>query len=201
MKCPACSKTATRIVDSRASEAGISRRRECRSCHDRFSTFEQVQFAAIMVIKRDGRREEFQSEKLRHSLHLCARKLPLPEGTIDAIVEDIERRLAAADRGEVPSRLIGEMAINHLRRVDPIAYIRFAASYRPFVSVDDMLNDLTRQAYNPLPAVDQPRLFEDEFDRLLSGGDEPPEAPEPDGDGSLPAVPTPITSAPSASRG
>ncbi len=151
-----------------------------------------------MVIKRDGRREEFQGEKLRHSLHLCARKLPLPEGTVDAIVEDIEQRLAAADRSEVPSRVIGEMVINHLRQVDPIAYIRFAASYRQFVSLDDMLDDLARQAYSPLPASDQPRLFEDEFDRLLSGGDEPatPERGE-----NLPAVPTPITSAPSASSG
>lgn len=151
-----------------------------------------------MVIKRDGRREEFQSEKLRYSLHLCARKLPLPEGTVDAIVEDIEQRLAAADRNEVPSRVIGEMAINHLRQVDPIAYIRFAASYRPFVSLDDMLDDLARQAYGTLPVSDQPRLFEDEFERLLSGGDEP--ATPQRGEG-LPAVPTPITSAPSASSG
>ncbi len=198
MNCPACGENATRIIDSRASDAGIHRRRECRGCHDRFSTFEHVQSAAIMVVKRDGRREQFQREKLRRSIHLCALKRPLPEAAIDEIVEDIERRLASSDRGEVPSRVIGEMTINHLRELDPIAYIRFASAYRQFVSLDDMLDDLTQLAYNPLPPADQPRLFEDEFERLMSGAAELPSAT----DGALPAdgeipplVPTPIESA------
>ena len=190
MNCPACGENATRIIDSRASDAGIHRRRECRSCHDRFNTYEHVQSAAIMVIKRDGRREEFQREKLRRSIHLCARKRPLPEGAIDEIVEDIERRLGTSDRGEVPSRVIGEMTINRLRQLDPIAYIRFASGYRQFVSVDDMLDDLAQLAYSPLPAADQPRLFDDDFARLMSGTAE--ESP-PDDEG-LP-VPTPIGSA------
>lgn len=149
-----------------------------------------------MVIKRDGRREEFQREKLRRSIHLCARKRPLPEGAIDEIVEDIERRLGSSDRGEVPSRVIGEMTINHLRELDPIAYIRFASGYRQFVSVDDMLDDLAQLAYNPLPPADQPRLFEDEFERLMSGAaDVPPPAGEALPSDDLPAVPTPIGSA------
>ena len=196
MKCPGCGFNATRIVDSQASDVGIRRRRECKHCNDRFSTFEQVQRTAIMVIKRDGRREEFQSEKLRQSLHLCTRKRALPEGAVDAIVEDIEQRLAAADRSEVPSRLVGEMAINHLRRLDPVAYIRFASAYQQFVSLDDMLNELVQQAYSPLPDADQPRLFEDEFDRILAGDAPVDDTGEPDG--VLPVLPTPIGSARSA---
>jgi transcriptional repressor NrdR len=196
MNCPSCGENATRIVESRASEAGISRRRQCRACDDRFNTYEYIQSAAIMVVKRDGRREEFQREKLRRSIHVCARKRPLPEGAIDAIVEDIERRLGSSDRGEVPSRVIGEMTINHLRELDPIAYIRFASGYRQFVSVDDMLDDLAQLAYSPLPAADQPRLFEDEFERLMSDATSTvPSDGEVPADEDLPPVPTPIGSA------
>ncbi|HJM75120.1 MAG TPA: transcriptional regulator NrdR [Dehalococcoidia bacterium] len=196
MNCPSCGENATRIVESRASEAGIHRRRQCRACDDRFNTYEHVQSAAITVIKRDGRREEFQREKLRGSIKVCARKRPLPEGAVDAVVEDIERRLGSSDRSEVPSRVIGEMTINHLRDLDPIAYIRFASGYRQFVSVDDMLDDLAKLAYAALPAADQPRLFDDDFARLMSGAAiAPPSEGEVPVDDDLSPVPTPIGSA------
>jgi transcriptional repressor NrdR len=201
MNCPSCGENATRIIESRASEPGIHRRRQCHACDDRFNTYEHIQSAAIIVIKRDGRREEFQREKLRGSIHVCARKRPLPEGAVDAIVEDIERRLGSSARSEVPSRVIGEMTINHLRDLDPIAYIRFASGYRQFVSVDDMLDDLAKLSYEALPAADQPRLFDDDFARLMSGAaSAPPSVGEVPVEDDLPPVPTPIGSARSVTR-
>jgi transcriptional repressor NrdR len=201
MNCPSCGENATRIVESRASEAGIQRQRQCRACNNRFSTFEHVQSAAIIVIKRDGRREQFQREKLRNSIRVCARKRPLPEGAVNAIVEDIERRLSSSERNEVPSRVIGEMTINHLRDLDPIAYIRFASGYRQFVSVEDMLDDLAKLSHAALPAADQPRLFDDDFARLMSGaGGAPPAEGEVPAEDDPPSVPTPIGSARSATH-
>ena len=135
-----------------------------------------------MVLKRDGRRERFQCEKLLHSLRVAASKRPLPAGAIEAIADDIEQRLSASGQPEVGSRVIGEMAITHLRRLDPIAYIRFASAYRQFVSLDDMLAELQQLGSSPLPPAEQPRLFHDEMERIVSGEE-------------LPRPPTPIASA------
>ena len=182
MKCPYCGDAATKVVDSRSAPGGVRRRRECQECAERFTTYEQYQSTVVMIVKKDGRREEFQREKLLHGLRVAARKRPLPAGSIEAIVEEIEKRLMASGRSEVPSRAIGEMAITQLKRLDPIAYIRFASVYRQFASVDDLLQGIARMEYSPVPAAEQARLFEDDMSRILSG------------DG----VPTPIESAPSA---
>jgi transcriptional repressor NrdR len=182
MKCPFCGDTSSRVVDSRTAPGGVRRRRECQACNERFTTYEQYQSTVVMVIKKDGRREEFQREKLLHGLRVAARKRPLPAGSIEAIVEEIEQRLMASGRSEVPSRVIGELAITQLKQLDPIAYIRFASVYRQFVSVDDMLGELGRLAHSPLPAPEQARLFDDDLSRILAGE----------------GVPTPIESAPSA---
>ncbi len=187
MKCPYCGQMATRVIDSRTAESGIRRRRECQECSERFTTYEHVQAVVVMVVKKDGRREEFQREKLLHGLRIAARKRPLPANAIEAIVDDIERRLMASGKGEVPSRVIGEMAITQLKVLDPIAYIRFASVYRQFVSVDDMLAELDQLTFSPLPPPEQPRLFDDELARLLRGADDLPVE-----------VPTPIERAPSA---
>ncbi|MBM4416068.1 MAG: transcriptional repressor NrdR [Chloroflexi bacterium] len=182
MKCPHCGDAATKVVDSRSASGGVRRRRECQECAERFFTYEQYQSVLVMVIKKDGRREEFQREKLLHGLRVAARKRPLPAGAVEAIVDEIERRLMAADRDEVPSRAIGEMAIAQLKLLDPIAYIRFASVYRQFASIDDLLQGIARLDYSPLPAAEQARLFEDDMSRILDGE----------------RVPTPIESAPSA---
>ena len=195
MNCPHCGHEATAIVDTQQYDGGVRRERDCPGCSERFRTVEQLQRSSVMVIKRDGRREEFQSEKLRAGLRVCARKRPLPAGSIDAIVDDIERRLAASGRSEVPTRVVGEMAITHLQQLDPIAYIRFASAYRQFVSLDDMLSELAQLAHSPLPPAEQPRLFEDEFDRIVAA--EAPVAAASEYD--LPDAPTPIESARSAS--
>jgi transcriptional repressor NrdR len=132
-----------------------------------------------MVVKKDGRREEFQREKILRGLRLAARKRPLPANCIEVIVDDIERRLMASGRAEVPSRVIGEMAITQLKGLDPIAYIRFASAYRQFVSVDDMLSELDQLTFSPVPPPEQHRLFDDDLARLLNGADDLPEAPIP----------------------
>jgi transcriptional repressor NrdR len=179
MKCPFCNQMATRVIDSRTAEHGIRRQRECQGCGERFTTYEQYQAAVVIVVKKDGRREEFQREKLLRSLRIATRKRPLPANCIDLMVDDIERRLMASGRAEVHSRVIGEMAITQLKPLDPIAYIRFASAYRQFVSVDDMLSELDQLTFSPVPPPEQHRLFDDDLARLLSGADDLPEAPTP----------------------
>jgi len=169
MKCPFCGDTNTKVIDSRTTDGGVRRRRECQSCGERCTTYEQVQSTVVMVVKKDGRREEFQREKLLYGLRVAARKRPLAAGAVEAVVDNIEGRLLSCGRAEVPSRVIGEMAITHLKTLDPIAYIRFASVYRQFVSLDDMLAELSQLADAPALGADQPRLFEDDFDRLVRG--------------------------------
>lgn len=171
MRCPYCGHDTTKVIDSRTAEAGIRRRRKCDDCGERFTTYEQVQRAVVMVVKKDGRREEFNREKLLAGLRISARKRPLPAGAVEAIVEDIEQRLMASNRAEVPSRVIGEMAITRLKGLDPIAYIRFASVYHQFVSLEEMLEELNRIANSgpfALPA-EQAKLFEDDLDALVRG--------------------------------
>jgi transcriptional repressor NrdR len=171
MKCPFCAHDATKVIDSRTTDGGIRRRRKCESCDERFTTYEQVQRAVVMIVKKDGRREEFHREKLLAGLRIAARKRPLASGAVDAIVEDIEQRLMASGRAEVPSRVVGEMAITRLKALDPIAYIRFASVYHQFVSLDEMLEELNRIAHvGPLALPpEQAKLFEDDLDALIRG--------------------------------
>jgi transcriptional repressor NrdR len=171
MKCPFCGHDTSKVIDSRTSEAGIRRRRECEGCDERFTTVEQVQRAVVMVVKKDGRREEFNREKLLGGLRIAAQKRPLPTGSIEAIVDDIEGRLLGSGRREIPSRVVGEMAITRLKGLDPIAYIRFASVYHQFVSLDEMLDELNRMATaSPFSlAPEQARLFEDDMDALIRG--------------------------------
>jgi transcriptional repressor NrdR len=179
---------ASKVIDSRTSDDGVRRRRECQECHERYTTYEQFQRSVVMVIKNDGRREEFQREKLLHGLRAAVQKRPLPTGAIDAIVESIEHRLMTSGWNEVPSRAIGEMVIKHLKQLDPIAYIRFASVYRQFVSVEELLLELNQLAQKAPAPADQPRLFEDELSLLVDGEDEPIVGQE---------APTPIEHAPS----
>ncbi|MCY4639726.1 MAG: transcriptional regulator NrdR [Chloroflexi bacterium] len=177
MQCPACGSDSTRVLDARAFAEGVRRRRHCPGCDGRFVTEERLQTEPLLVAKRDGRREPFHRSKLLEGLRRAAGKRPLPGGAVDAVAEAIEARLIASGRPEVESRVIGEMAIMQLRRLDPIAYIRFASDYRDFVSVDDMLDELQRLALSPGRPPDQPRLFVDEADRLVDGSAELPRVP------------------------
>ena len=180
MKCPHCDHTDTTLLESLGEEGATRRRYECPACGRAFHTEERLQRANVMVVKRDSRRESFQRDKLQHSLRLAATKRPLAAGALDAIVDDIEGRLLASGRVEVASRVIGEMAITQLKRLDPIAYIRYASLYRQFVSLDDMMDELTQMAASPIPPPEQRRLFEDDMERAVQG------------EGELPRTPTPI---------
>ncbi len=183
MHCPLCGHESTRVIDSRSGESGVRRRRNCDACNERFTTYEHVQRTIIMVVKKDGRREEFDREKLLTGLRISARKRPLATGSIDAVVDDIERRLLNCGQSEIQSRVIGEMAISHLKQLDPIAYIRFASVYRQFVSLEEMLEELNRIALSPgVPPSEQPRLFDDEIADILNAVSEGDDSDRPDDD-------------------
>jgi transcriptional repressor NrdR len=147
MKCPFCGHGDTRVVDSRDIEAGesIRRRRECPSCGQRFSTYERVALS-LQVVKKDGRREEFDRQKLINNMWKACEKRDLPVGAVEAIARSIERRVHQLGTAEVPSSVIGEYAMEALRDLDEIAYIRFASVYKSFADLDDMRAEMERLA-------------------------------------------------------
>ena len=142
MHCPYCGFEDTKVIDSRDSEEGIRRRRECLACGERFTTFERVQTVGLQVVKKDGRREDFSREKLLLGIRRACEKRPLPVGAIEAVVDDIEATLQAQGKAEVPSTLIGELVMDHLRDLDHIAYIRFASVYRAFADIESLREEL-----------------------------------------------------------
>ncbi|MBI2872323.1 MAG: transcriptional repressor NrdR [Chloroflexi bacterium] len=149
MRCPHCGNPESRVIDSREATDGIRRRRECVACGLRFTTYERVQTAALVVAKRDGRREPFIRDKLLSSIRLACAKRPMPIGTLEKLVDEIEGQLQGLGRAEIPSSLIGEMVIERLKRLDTVAYIRFASVYRDF-------DDLT-QFQEEIAALQQAR--------------------------------------------
>ncbi|MDP6102339.1 MAG: transcriptional regulator NrdR [Dehalococcoidia bacterium] len=136
MRCPYCNHPESKVIDSRDAAEGVRRRRECIQCGLRFTTYERIQTTALMVAKRDGRREEYNRDKLTNSVQRACVKRPLPTGTIDKLVDDIESHLQGLGRAEIPSVAIGEMVMERLRTMDPVAYIRFASVYRDFADVE-----------------------------------------------------------------
>lgn len=132
MRCPYCECTNTKVVDSRESGASIRRRRECALCGRRFTTYERAQTKSMMVVKRDGRREEFSRDKLWASLTKACAKRPLAVGSIDRMIDDIEANLSEQGKAEFPSQSIGEMVMGRLSDLDQVAYIRFASVYLDF---------------------------------------------------------------------
>jgi transcriptional repressor NrdR len=135
MNCPYCGYLDSKVIDSRDVNDGIRRRRECLKCEERFTTYERLQPAALFVIKKDERREEFSKEKLLSGLHKACEKLPLPTGTIDKIADDIESELYGMGKAEIPSTVIGDLVMQRLKKLDHIAYIRFASVYRQFADI------------------------------------------------------------------
>jgi transcriptional repressor NrdR len=136
MYCPYCNHSESKVIDSREAAEGVRRRRECLQCGLRFTTYERVQTTALMVAKRDGRREEYNRDKLTGSIQKACVKRPLPTGFIDKLVDDVESQLQGLGRAEIPSVAIGEMVMERLRTMDPVAYIRFASVYRDFADVE-----------------------------------------------------------------
>jgi len=136
MRCQFCGHPDSRVTDSREVESGIRRRRECRQCGVRFTTYERIQSTALMVSKHDNRREEFNREKLVTGIRKACAKRPIQSRTIEKMVEDIETELQHLGQGEVPSDIIGQMVMERLISVDRVAYIRYASVYRDFQDIE-----------------------------------------------------------------
>lgn len=138
MRCPHCGFGNSKVTDSRANPDGIRRRRECVSCGQRFTTIEAVQLSSVQIIKKDGRREDFNREKLVVGFRVACAKRNISVAEIETLAVEIEAKVMADGRPEVPSSLIGEMAMDALRNLDHIAYIRFASVYRSFADLDSL---------------------------------------------------------------
>ena len=139
MRCPYCSEAESQVKDSRPAEddAAIRRRRQCGACGARFTTFERVQLRELFVIKKEGKREPFDREKLLRSVSIAARKRPVEPARIEKLVSGIQRRLETLGEAEVTSARIGEMVMEGLKGLDSVAYIRFASVYRDFSEAKD----------------------------------------------------------------
>ena len=137
MKCPFCKHEETQVLDTRVSEEGdaIRRRRRCAKCEKRFTTYERIELAMPVVVKKNGSRSEFESIKLRASLMLALRKRPVSADAVDAAIRRIEEKLLSSGEREVISSRIGELVMRELKRLDKIAYIRFASVYKSFEDV------------------------------------------------------------------
>jgi len=142
MNCPYCGFEDSKVIDSRASEGGIRRRRQCLACGQRFSTIERTELGVLLVAKKDGRREDFSRDKILLGVRRACEKRPIPLGAIEALVDDIETRVHALGKAEVPTRFIGELVMERLRELDDVAYIRFASVYRAFRDVEDLKEEL-----------------------------------------------------------
>ena len=139
MKCPFCKSDDTQVIDSRVSDDGesIRRRRRCTSCNKRFTTYETVELRMPQVVKQDGTRAEFDLNTLRTSFRRALHKRPVPTQAVDEAVATITQNVLALGEREIKSRRIGEMVMRELRRLDEVAYIRFASVYKSFEGVDD----------------------------------------------------------------
>ncbi len=146
MRCPRCTSTEDRVIDSRASKDGttIRRRRECISCGHRFSTTETVLREGLVVIKRDGRREDFDRSKLLNGLRKACEKRPIDAEQLNMLVEDVTDALESRFDYEVPSGAVGEQVMEHLRRIDSVAYIRFASVYKDLRDLTDIVAEINR---------------------------------------------------------
>ena len=139
MRCPFCGHDDTQVKDSRPTEdnSAIRRRRFCPSCGSRFTTFERVQLRDLVVVKKDGSKEPFDRDKLARSIAIAVRKRPVEPERVERIVSGIVRRLESLGESEIPSTVVGEMVMDALSTLDPVAYVRFASVYRNFREAKD----------------------------------------------------------------
>ncbi len=145
MRCPFCSHPEDKVIDSRESKEGesIRRRRECLKCTRRFTTYERIDEIAYMVVKKDGRREKFDRQKVMQGLVRATEKRPISMGKLAGIIDDVETRLSESQDRELSTAEIGELLMERLKALDKIAYVRFASVYRDFQDVDAFLNELS----------------------------------------------------------
>ena len=146
MRCPKCGCQDDKVIDSRASREGatIRRRRECIACGYRFTTYEEVERAGLLVLKRDGRREEFSTEKLLSGLKKACQKRPINPKLIEDLVERIVNDITDKYEREVPAEVIGKLVMSGLRATDDVAYVRFASVYRRFQEATDFVHEVKK---------------------------------------------------------
>ena len=144
MKCPFCAELDNKVIDSRLGKDGLSirRRRECLACARRFTTYERVEEIQPLLIKKDGRREPFDREKIRQGMLKATQKRPVSVDKIDEFIDSLERHFQETNQKEIPSDEIGERVIMALKEMDEVAYVRFASVYRQFKSLDDFVREL-----------------------------------------------------------
>ncbi len=144
MKCMFCGSMESKVIDSRPTDEGssIRRRRECVGCGKRFTTYETSEELPVMVVKRDGRREGYDREKVLAGVRKACEKRPVPASAIDALVQDVSRDVFNTLLQEIPSTQIGEMVMAHLKSLDEVAYVRFASVYRQFKDINSFMDAL-----------------------------------------------------------
>ena len=146
MKCPYCGYSESKVIDSRPADenASIRRRRECLSCGKRFTTYETVESLPMVVVKKDGSRQSFERSKVLGGMIRACEKRPVPLAELERIAAEIEQDLQNSMEREIPSERIGEKVMERLRRVDQVAYVRFASVYRQFKDIDTFMEELTK---------------------------------------------------------
>lgn len=132
MRCPNCRGDDNRVVDSRDDDSAVRRRRECNACRHRFTTYERIESGKLLVVKKDGRREPYSRDKLLGGVRKACEKRPVSDAAMQDVVDRVERELVARGENEIASSAIGELLMSALRRLDKVAYIRFASVYREF---------------------------------------------------------------------
>ncbi|WP_301101803.1 transcriptional regulator NrdR [Propionivibrio sp.] len=150
MKCPFCGAADTTVADTRINDDGdiVRRRRRCLTCDKRFSTYERAEIRLPQVVKKNGSRVDFEREKLAASLWLSLRKRPVTVESVDAAIARIEEKLLTLGEREIPSEKVGEMVMRELKKLDKVAYVRFASVYRNFEDVDEF-SELVREVTRP----------------------------------------------------
>ena len=170
MNCPYCGGQESRVIDSRSLDEGVRRRRKCLACNARFTTYERIQPHDIFVIKKDGRREEFSRDKLLLGIRKACEKRPLPTGAIDKFADTIEAELYKVGKSEVSSSYIGDLVMEGLRKLDHIAYIRFASVYREFADITSLKQEvdtlLSRESKTSVSTSHPPLLPSEELGTL-----------------------------------
>jgi transcriptional repressor NrdR len=162
VRCPYCGATETRVSDSRPADEGegIRRRRECETCHRRFTTFERVERLALHVLKRNGQRERFDRAKILKGLRLACEGRPVADAALEQIADEIERTALERGSGTIKSREIGDAVIEGLRRLDDVAYVRFASVYRRLGDVDRIMEEIqTLKARKQMEAELAPQVL------------------------------------------
>lgn len=146
MRCPKCGCQEDKVIDSRASREGVTirRRRECAKCGHRFTTYEEVEHEGLMVLKRDGRREEFSREKLLSGIKKACQKRPVALKAMDELVDHVVAVVTEKFESEVPGEFIGKMVMDGLRELDDVAYVRFASVYRRFEEATDFVQEVKK---------------------------------------------------------